>query len=263
MPAFGVQLVRLAAVRGLDVGSLARRAAMSESAITSLLDGGEPNPSLLRLLAPALGLHASDVFIIAGQRVPDDLAPLDATASRGIGALAWSLTYVPRAVSELHQLVRSMPEQPRPQRPSAPTPPHRQYPNSSGGLVLRLLHNRNLDWTVSAKYLYGLGRGDMLSASTIGMIGHGNKLLTGELLTGFAAVLDISAPDLSALTGIDVTGTYPPAHPDASEAAQLLWNARRLTLGQLQQIHNRAHAIRHERADELSAELRCHCPQHS
>lgn len=41
----------------------------------------------------------------------------------------------------------------------------------------------------------------MLSASTIGMIGHGRKPLTPELLAGFAAFLDVSARDLGALTG--------------------------------------------------------------
>lgn len=261
LPAFGVQLMRLATLRGVDVGSLARRAAIAEAEITLVLDGGQPDPSLLRRLAPALDLHTSDVFIIGGQPVPDDLAPLDATAASSIGGLAWSLTYLPHAVPELHQLVRSMPQQPRPQRPPAPTPPRQQYSSSAGGLVLRLLHNRNLNLGSSAKYLFGLGRGDMLSASTIGMIGHGQKALTPDLLAGFAAFLDISSRDLSALTGIDLTGDRPPTHhPDAAEAAQLIWNARRLSASQLQQVHDRAHAIRHERADELRPELRCGCP---
>lgn len=100
----------------------------------------------------------------------------------------------------------------------------------------------------------------MLSASTIGAIGHGRKPLTSDLLAGFASFLDISSRDLSALTGIDLTGNRPPAHPDAAEAAELIWNARRLTAGQLQQVRSRAHAIRHERADELCPQLRCHCP---
>ncbi|MEU5943794.1 hypothetical protein ABZ807_32625 [Micromonospora sp. NPDC047548] len=92
------------------------------------------------------------------------------------------MTYLPRAVPELHQFIRSLPQQPRPQRPSAPTPPYQQYPNSVGGLVVRLLHNRNLSWLGPAKYLFGLGGGDMLSASTIGAIGHGRKPLTPDLL---------------------------------------------------------------------------------
>ena len=260
LPAFGVQLMRLAELRGVDVNSMACRAAVPEPLITSVLDGGEPDPSLLRRLAPVLGLHASDVFVIAGQRVPDDLAPLDATAAGDPGSLSWSLTHLPRAVPELQQFVRSLPQQRRPQGPSTPTPPYQKYPNNAGGLVVRLLHNRNLSWLGAAKYLYGLGRRDVLSASTIGAIGHGRKPLTSDLLAGFASFLDISSRDLSALTGIDLTGNRPPAHPDAAEAAELIWNARRLTAGQLQQVRSRAHAIRHERADELRPQLRCHCP---
>jgi hypothetical protein len=85
-------------------------AAVCESEITSVLDGDEPDPSLLRQLAPALGLHPSDVFVIAGQRVPDDLAPLDATAASGIGRLAWSLTegqHSPRTRRSGHPLMAS------------------------------------------------------------------------------------------------------------------------------------------------------------
>ncbi|MEU7873508.1 XRE family transcriptional regulator [Dactylosporangium sp. NPDC049140] len=260
LPTFGVQLMRLADLRGVDVGSLARRATVAETEIMSVLDGGEPDPLLLRRLAPALGLHQSDLFVIAGRQVPDDLAPLDATAASVISSLAWSLTYLPRAVPELHQLVKSLPQQPRPQGPPPPTPSYQQYPSSVGGLVLRLLHNRNLNWIGSAKYLFGVGGGNMLSASTIGMIGHGKKTLTPELLAGFAAFLDISSRDLSALTGIDLTSAGPPIHPDSAEAAELIWNARRLTVDQLRQVDDRAHAIRHERADELEPGLRCSCP---
>lgn len=139
-------------------------------------------------------------------------------------------------------------------------PSYQQYPRNAGGLVLRLLHNRNINWLGAAKYLFGLGRGPVLSASTIGMIGGGTKPLTPELLAGFAAYLDITPRDLAALTGIDPTTPGPPTHPDAAEAAALLWRARRLTAEQLRAVHDRAHAIRHERADELAPALQCNCP---
>ncbi|MGY4910353.1 XRE family transcriptional regulator [Micromonospora aurantiaca (nom. illeg.)] len=258
LPTFAVQVRRLAELRGIGVSSLARRAAVPEPLITAVLDGTEPDPSLLRRLAPALGLHAGDLFVIAGRPVPHDLAPLDPAAADGIASLSWSLTYLPRAVRELHQLVRSLPQQPRPEPSSALR--YQQYPNNPGGLMLRLLHNRNLNWFGSAKYLFGIGRRDMLSASTIGMIGCGTKTLTPDLLVGFAAFLDISPDDLGALTGIDLADDRPPVHPDATEVAQLIWNARRLTVGQLQEVRDRAHAIRHERAGELSPDRRCACP---
>ncbi|WP_199853893.1 XRE family transcriptional regulator [Plantactinospora sp. BB1] len=269
LPAFGVQLMRLAEPRGIDLGSLAGRVDVAQSEIASVLDGAEPDPSLLRRLGPLLGLHRSDLFVIANRQVPDDLAPRDATAGGGIGWLAWSLMYLPRAVPELHRFVRSLPREPRPVVARPPEPPalpaYQQYPNTAGGLVLRLLHNRNLTWTASAKFLFGLGGGPMLSASTIGLIGRARKALTPELLAGFAAFLDISADDLGALTGIDLIGVEPTGvgrsvHPDAAEAAALIWSVRSLTAAQLQQVNDRAHAIRHDRADELRPELRCGCP---
>ncbi|SCE76202.1 hypothetical protein GA0070618_0721 [Micromonospora echinospora] len=257
--AFGVQLMRLAEVRGIGVSALARRASVAHTEITSVLRGNEPEPSLLRRLAPALDLHPSDLFVVAGREVPDDLAPLDPAAASAVGWLAWELTYLPNAAPELHQLVRAMPQQPRPPGP----PPYPRYPSGAGSLVLRLLHNRNLNWLGSAKYLFGIGRRDMLSASTIGMIGHGRKALTPDLLAGFAAFLDISPRDLSALTGIELTSAGRPVHPDAAEVAALIWNARRLTADQLRQLEDRAHAMRHERADVLEPHLRCSCPGHT
>lgn len=116
-------------------------------------------------------------------------------------------------------------------------------PSGAGGLVLRPPHNRNLDWSGSAMYLFGLGRGDTLSASTIGGIGHGRKALTPELLAGFAAFLDIASRNLGSLTGVDPTSVDRPVHPGAAEAAALIWNARRLTAGQVQQVADRAHVI--------------------
>jgi hypothetical protein len=259
LPTFGVLLMRLAEVRSLDVNALAARATAADAEIISVLDGGEPDPSLLRRLAPALGLHRSDLFIIAGQDVPDDLAARDAAAGIEVGGLSWSLTYLPRSVPQLRRLIQSLPELPGP-RTSAAAPARLRYPNSPGGLVLRLLHNRNLTLTGSVKYLYGVGRGPLLSPSTIGMIGKGTKALTPELLAGFAAFLDISSRDLAALTGIEPPDMAPPAHPNAGEVADLIWSARRLTAEQMRQVHKLAHAIRHERASELNRGQRCRCP---
>jgi hypothetical protein len=77
---FGVLLGRLAERRQLDLDVLAQSADVGESELASLLRGGGPSSSLLRRLAPALGLHTPDLFVVAGVDVPDDLAPLDPTA---------------------------------------------------------------------------------------------------------------------------------------------------------------------------------------
>ena len=247
LPAFGVRLRRLAELRGLTVAALAERAATTEAELAAIMNGGEPGPAVLRALAPALGLHRSDLFIIAGRPVPGDLAPRDPGAEFVINSLPWSLTYLPcSAVPELHRLVRSLPEEPSPPgtpRPN-PKPWYQHYPDGPGGLVVRLLHNRNIGWTGAAKYAFGLGRGLALSASTIGMIARAEKALTPELLGGFAPVLDISAADLSAVTGVDRPDTRPSICAHRAEAAALLWSARRLTTGQLAQVEQRARDLK-------------------
>lgn len=259
LPVFGTRLVSLAGLRGLDVGSLAQRASVPEADVEALVGGARPESSLLRQLAPALGVHASDLFVIGGLPVPEDLAPLDAEAGDRMTSLAWSLIHLPGAVSDLHGLIRSMPQMPRPQ-PPAPPPAYQLYPAGSGGLILRMLHNRNLGWSASARYLFGIGGFGMLSASTIGLIGRGEKELTPGLLAGFGAFLDIAARDLAAVTGIDFPDDPTSQHPDSAAVARLIWDARRLTGGQLDQVQTRAHAIQHERADSLEPGLRCRCP---
>ncbi|GIE97646.1 XRE family transcriptional regulator [Paractinoplanes rishiriensis] len=204
------------------------------------VDLDDLDPSGLRRLAPDLGLHRSDLFVLAGRRpVPADLRPLDPAASGAIGWLAWSLTYLPSAVPELHDLIRSLPQEPRP--PDAAPPRRWQYPDGPGAVLVGLLHNRNLDWSGAAKFLFGVGHGPMLSASTIGMLGGGRKPLTPDLLAAFATFLDIPPADLSEATGISWPGNPPPSRPDV---AALLWDARRLTAAQAEQILARARALR-------------------
>ncbi|MET3423813.1 plasmid maintenance system antidote protein VapI [Actinoplanes tereljensis] len=259
LPAFRELLMRLAEVRDLDRETMARQARLPEAEITSVLNGAEPSPDLLRSLAPVLGLHRSDLFVIAGQPVPDDLAPRDASARHEIRDLAWPLTFLPRAVPELYELVRSLPTLPHPSGPTEPAPLYRTDPNTPGGLILRLLLNRNLDRTATAYYLYGIGGGPMLSTSTIYLIGEGRKALTPDLLTSLSAILDVSRSDLGALAGMDLSTAVVRVHRHSDEAAELVWRARRLTAEQLRSVVDRAHEIRHERAGELEPRHRCHC----
>jgi hypothetical protein len=44
-----------------------------------------------------LGWHASDLFLIAGLRVPDDVTPAGRYPGASIVELVWSLVYVPEA----------------------------------------------------------------------------------------------------------------------------------------------------------------------
>jgi hypothetical protein len=249
LPRFGVRLKRLLDARGAG--------AAPPAGIDEVLAGDEPSPLLLRRLAPALGLHRSDLFVIAGRPVPEDLAPPDPAAYGAVGSLAWPLTYVPGIAPELRTFVAGLPRQPPvPGRVRAGYA-QQDYPDTAGGLIARLLHNRNLDRPAAARYLYGVGRGPMLSASTIRLIGLGRKALTPGLLAGLAAVIDIGLRDLAALTGIEPAGG---PGGDATEVAALVWDMRRLTVAQLDQVGDRAHALRHERAGEIAARLRCRCP---
>lgn len=117
---FGPLLKRLLDRRGLDLAALSRQtssrqaasqlARVPESEPQAVLAGAAPSPSLLRRLAPVLGLHTADLFAIAGVGIPDDLAPLDATAGRRVPGLARAAVALPPEKRDaLRRLVASLP----------------------------------------------------------------------------------------------------------------------------------------------------------
>ncbi|MER5934245.1 hypothetical protein [Streptomyces sp. NPDC002054] len=52
---------------------------------------------LLRRLATVLGFHAVDLCVLAGLAVPDDMAPLDATAERWVPYVMMDVVHLPAA----------------------------------------------------------------------------------------------------------------------------------------------------------------------
>ena len=64
-PGFGAMLARLLSHKGLSAGFLARRMGIPESDLQAVLDGAAPDGSLIWRLAPELGLHVADLFVIA------------------------------------------------------------------------------------------------------------------------------------------------------------------------------------------------------
>ncbi|WFE57578.1 XRE family transcriptional regulator [Micromonospora sp. WMMD712] len=235
-------MARLLERRELSPLDLSQRAGVGAHEVRAFLDGATPNPLLLRQLASTVDLHAADLFVIAGLPVPDDLAPLDAAAGRLAATLAGHAIQLP--ASRRHQLcqaVRSMPQKTRTQ-PVPPLPLREQYPPGPGGMILRMLRNRNLDWIGSAKCLAQLTP-HYLAASTLGMIGHGRKEVSPDLLVSFAALLAVRAEDLAALTNIVMPREAPSINPAASDAAQLIWDIRRLTASQTQQILDEAESM--------------------
>lgn len=126
---FGARLRRLLDRRRLHPTSLSRLADVPEPELTAVLRAHQtPTPPLLRRLAPALGLHTADVFAIAGADIPEDLAPLDATAGRDVPRVIREAAGLPpEHRGTLRRFVASLPQAQR-TRPVPDTPPGRRYP---------------------------------------------------------------------------------------------------------------------------------------
>ncbi|KOV50657.1 hypothetical protein ADL00_43150 [Streptomyces sp. AS58] len=234
---FGVLLERLAECRQLELGALARSADVGESELNSLLRGGGPSPALLRQLAPALGLHTSDLFVIADVDVPVDLAPADPTAGSLVPQLVRNAVALsPQQRKVLGEFVTSLPQEAR--ELPVPTPPaFKHYPHGPGSVLMRLAHNRNLRWTAIAKtFLAATGR--YWAAATYGGVGRGTTPVTAELLADFCAVLDVPSEDLEAVTGLALPEAPSHAKPTVAGVAELIWDMRRLTYSQLQEARN-------------------------
>jgi hypothetical protein len=238
---FGALLARLCERRSLDAASLSRRAAAAEPELARVFEGAEPSPALLRRLAPALGLHTADLFVIARAALPADLAPVDVKA-RGMlpGLMKRAVTLPPAERAELRGLVRSLPRQPRAPEPTAaaaappaaaPRPSDDDHP---AAVLLRLAGCRNLERVGLAKVFYLL-TGRYWSASTYAMVGSGRVELTGDLVADFATVLGISAADLGILTGVAPVPQREPA-VSAVDPAALLWDLRSLSAEQVRHV---------------------------
>ncbi|MFF3252824.1 hypothetical protein ACFYWP_17845 [Actinacidiphila glaucinigra] len=225
---------------------LRRLAALRQRSGASAVDLCEPpTPSALRRLAPGLGLHTPDLFVIAGVDVPGDLAPVDPTAGRHLPDLVrHAVALPPRQRTVLRRYVASLPQQERVAPPPGP-PPYQGHPDGPGALLMRLVRNRNLGWTATAKTFF-LVTGRYWAASTYGRVGSGNVPLTAELLADFCQVLDVPCDDLAAMTGVALPG--PDASPTANAAtagvAELIWDVRRLTGRQLVSVTDLAQAMR-------------------
>lgn len=207
--------------RELSAQELADCAESTADEVRAVLAGESPGEGLLRRLAPALGFHAVDLFILAGRAVPDDLAPLDATAVKWAATMVTDAVRLPEARRrELLQMIRSLPQEER--RSSFAPKPLMPLADGPGACVIRMLQYRNLNWMGIARTL-AFVTPTYLSAATYGVIGSGRKELTPRLVTDFAALLGIDACELAALTGVSLREVPPPPSPEAVDAAALLW----------------------------------------
>jgi hypothetical protein len=239
-PAFGATLRKLLERRQLSVRDLPEPPGAPD--LGEAPDGWQPGSSFLRQMAPVLGLHAADLFVIAGLRVPDDLAPVDGTAGwRAVMAAGRLVRLLPPDRGRLLEFARSLPQAVRAEAlPQA----REQYPAGFGGMLLGLLSNRNLRLPDVAKAVAILTRGRVyFSAPAYDVVGRGAKEITPEVLDGIAAVLDIPSGDLAALGDISLPPVPASADPAVADAAALIWEARRLTAGQVQQVRDLADSL--------------------
>ena len=241
-PGFGVLLARLMDHRRLDLAVTARRSEVSEADLQAVLEGSVPtSSSLLHGLAPLLVFHVADLLVVAGLEVPSELAPLDPEARPWVPQLVkHSADLRPEHRSHLRRLIQLMPQERRASTVLIPLA-FEQYPLSVGAVIVRMLHNRNLNWTGSAKTLLVL-TGLSLSSATIGAVGHGKKEITSELLAGFAVVLGISPGDFGAMFGVEIASYSEDA--DMEDVARLVWDVRRLTADQIRTICSEAKMMR-------------------
>jgi hypothetical protein len=256
---FGATLSRLFAQRGLDAGSIARAVGVAEADVLAVLDGAEP-PWLLRQVAAVLGWHASDLFLAAGLRPPEDLAPA-ARQGSGVSSLVWCMVYVPQAGRRVHALLRSLPPVGGDERVRSEGQPRYEtwFQPGLGATLLRLFGNRNMVAIEAVKTLHMLTGFGPWSASTLHMTGHGRKEVPDELVAAAAVVLGIPAGDLAALADRPPPPPTRGVAPLTPEAVDLIWRCRDLTDEQLSWLDHQSHLIRHEYDDATSPEFVCHC----
>ncbi|MEU1238251.1 hypothetical protein [Micromonospora aurantiaca] len=233
----GTALGRLLAHRWPEV---AATAGALRPELDAVLTGGAAAPSLVRRLAPMLGLDTADLFVIAGLDLPQDLVPASGTGPWHVGTvLEIAAKLAPQSLRRLHEFVRSLPEHP-PAWP--PVRPRYRYALGPGEVMLRLLRNRNIG-PYSPKLLYLIGGGPMVSHSTVAMLGPGRTRLTPQYVTSFATVLGIPDDNLAAVAGV-AAATDPRLHRNRVELARLAWDARRLTGEQLSEVLDLAGRLR-------------------
>ena len=217
----------------MDVSWLSSATGIPEYELRSVVSGVPPLASQLDVLAPALGFHVDDIYVIAGVPVPESRTCRRPSAGSAIASLVkitMALPSDPR--NRVHRMIDQLPSEPR-ECASDPLRTYDQAELGFGAILVNLLcDNRNLhSVTAAAKTLAVVTDGRVfLAASTIHGIGRGRVPLTPTLVAGFATTLGIAADDLAAMSGVGLPDPSWPDDPLATEMAGLLWKCRRLTV---------------------------------
>ena len=175
---------------------------------------------------PQLGWRAADLLVLAGRDVPAHLAAGPPGRNEALVTRAAEMT--PAERRHLQTVIQRLPQA----EPSDPMPaPTRSGP---GPLLGALVQNRGIR-RVRASTLMILGEGPYVSDSTVAMLFGGRVELTPRYVAAFAYLLGVPVADLVAVTGVEADPQARP-HPDHEGLAQLAWDARRLTPGQLRYV---------------------------
>lgn len=222
-------------MRGTAAAALARAAAEPAGRIDAVLSGGDPDPDLLRRLAPVLGLHTADLFTFACRPMPDDLLPCRLDGPWNVGHLVDHRLISEGSterIAELGEFVAALPDRRTPRTSSWPGD---DKGDAAGAVLLRLIGNRNIK--VSAAVMMDVGGGPYVSTPTYRMVLGGALPMTADYFNAFARVLGIGLGDLAALLGLDPVEELAYPWPDEPPAglAELAWAARRLCDEQLHQ----------------------------
>jgi hypothetical protein len=210
--------------------TVATEAGIPSSELDAVVGGAKPSADIVRKLAPAMGIHTADLFVIAGLQVPVDEASAWPTETWNVGPiLGLAARMTPQQRGRLEDLIRSLPVE------SATGPAAGDdYPDGPGALMLRLMRNRNIR-PFNPKILAILG-GPHASGSTIEMLGPGRVVMTPQYVTALAYLLGYTPQDTVAIIGVGPVAEDVRVHPASADLARLAWNARRLTTEQLSQV---------------------------
>ncbi|MEV4508183.1 hypothetical protein AB0K00_04405 [Dactylosporangium sp. NPDC049525] len=228
---FGTRLARLLDYRGTPAAGLAGAAGVPAGRLDAVLAGGEPDDALLRRLAPALGLHAADLFLFAARAVPDDLAPAQLNGPWEVGnLLIWAVhTMSAQARARLRRFVDELPAGPTVR--TRPFPPDR-CEATPGTILRRLLSNRNV--RINAVLLVEIGGGTSMATETYALACAGRLPLDDQCVNAFARTIGIPVGELAALLGLEVAELpWDLTYPWPADLIDLAWAARRLDDEQL------------------------------
>ncbi|MER6513465.1 hypothetical protein ABT158_42110 [Nonomuraea sp. NPDC001636] len=240
---FAATLTRLMRCRQLDLRSLSQLARIPEPDLLAITRGSAPGRAQLRQLAAALDMHAADLFLVASVPLEDDMPPRDRRAGMELPRLVNHAAHLPAELrGQLRERAHEMRNAPGAGSPP-PEPTHLRYQPGDGALLGEMLETRNLDWTAAAKVLLVM-TGLYLSAATIGAVARGRIALTPELAAGFGVVLGFSVEEVAALTERDIPAIH--RRSPVAGMAELIWDVRRLTQGQVKYLGDVAESMRRD-----------------